>query len=228
MDLQGFGWQLALGTWVTVRVALAGLALGLCLGLLGAAAKLSGFRAARAIAEAYTTMVRGVPEMLLVLLAYFGATVAINSLAVRIGYEQYIDVSPFAAGMIALGLAFGAYATEVFRGAILAVPKGQIDAARAVGMARLIMFRRILLPQVWRFALPGLGNLWLVLLKDTALISVVGLDELMRKSAIAVGYTKQPFTFYFAAALIYLGLTVISMVGLQSFERHARRGVRRA
>lgn len=228
MDLQGFGWQLALGTWMTVRLALAALTLGLCLGLLGAAAKLSRFGVARGPAEAYTTMVRGVPEFLVVLIAYFGATVAINAVAERVGYEGYIDVSPFAAGVIALGLAFGAYATEVFRGAILAVPEGQIDAARAVGMTRLVIFRRIVLPQMWRFALPGLGNLWLVLLKDTSLISVVGLDELMRKTAFAVGYTKQPFTFYLAAAFIYLGLTTVSMIGLQGFERRAGRGVRRA
>ena len=127
--------------------------------------------------------------------------------------------------MLALSLAFGAYATEVLRGAFLAVPRQQVEAAYALGLTRLRTFRHVLLPQVWRSALPGLGNLFLVLLKDTSLVSVVGLDELMRKSALAVSYARQPFTFYLAAALIYLAMTAVSMAGIQALERRAACGM---
>lgn len=228
IDLQGFGAQLAAGTLMTVEIALAALVLGLLLGLGGAAAKLSRFRALRLIGGLYTTLVRGVPELLVVLIVFFGASLAVQGVARWFGYDGYVEVSPFVAGVIALGLAFGAYATEVFRGAFQAVPPGQIEAAMAVGMSRRLTFLRIRLPQVWRFALPGLGNLFLVLLKDTALVSVIGLDELMRKSTIAVSYTKEPFTFYLAAAFIYLAMTAVSMIGLHYLERRSSRGVRRA
>jgi His/Glu/Gln/Arg/opine family amino acid ABC transporter permease subunit len=228
IDLHGFGWQLGVGAWMTVRVALASLALGLLLGLLGAAARLSGSRAARAAAGAYTTVVRGVPELLILLLLFFGGTVLLSRLGSYLRPDAYVEVDALAAGVVALSVIFGAYATEVFRGAILAVPRGQVEAARAVGMSRALLFRRILLPQVWRFALPGLGNLWLVLLKDTSLVSVVGLDELMRKAYVAAGATREPFTFYLAAAAVYLALTAVSTAGLRRLERRAARGVRAA
>jgi polar amino acid transport system permease protein len=224
MDLHGFGWMLGVGLWMTIRVALASVAVGLVLGLIGAAMKLSGSRAARAVAGGYTTIIRGVPELLLLLILFFGGTMALQRIFELLGHDEYVEVSAFGAGVATLGFVFGAYATEVFRGAILAVPPGQIDAARAVGMGRVLRFRRILLPQVWRYALPGLGNLWMVLLKDTALISVVGLDEIMRKASIAAGATREPFTFYAAAALIFLGLTVVSMAALQYSENRAGRG----
>jgi len=228
MDLQGFGWQLAVGLSMTVRVALAAVVVGLLLGMLGATAKLSASRAAQKIANAYTTIVRGVPELILLLILFFGGSILVQKIYQAFGGEDYVEVDAFTAGVLTLGFVFGAYATEVFRGAILAIHPGQVEAARAVGMNRWLVFRRIMLPQVWRFALPGVGNLWMVLMKDTALISVIGLDELMRKSAIAAGATQEPFTFYAAAALIYLGLTVISMIALQSAERRVNRGVRRA
>ena len=139
-----------------------------------------------------------------------------------------VNVSGFAAGTVALSLVFGAFATEVLRGAILAVPKGQLEAARAIGMSRALLIRRILIPQVWRFALPGLGNLWLNLVKDTSLVSVIALDELMRKAGIAVGVTKQPFLFYGAACALYLAVTGVSMIVFARAERWASRGVRPA
>jgi His/Glu/Gln/Arg/opine family amino acid ABC transporter permease subunit len=228
MDLQGFGWQLWAGAWMTVRVAVAALGLGLGFGILGALAKLSRFRSLRWVAGAYTTVIRGVPELLILLLLFFGGTILLTRLSSALGTGRYVEVDAFSAGVFALSVVLGAYATEVFRGAILAVPRGQVEAARAVGMSRGLLFRRILLPQVWRFALPGLGNLWLVLLKDTSLVSVVGLDELMRKAYVAAGATREPFTFYLAAAVLYLGLTIVSTVGLQRLERAASRGVRRA
>lgn len=227
-DLHGFGGTLAAGTWVTIRLAVVSLLFGLILGLLGAGAKLSRFFFLRAAADVCTTVVRGVPELILVLAVYFGGAVIINSLAALIGYSGYIEINAFAAGVLAIGTSFGAYATEVFRGAILAVPKGQVEAARTLGMPAFLMFRRIVLPQVWRYALPALGNLFLILQKNTALVSVTGLSELMRNTTVAVGYTRQPFTFYMTAALIYLGLTTLTMVGNQFLEQWASRGVREA
>lgn len=228
VDLYGFGGTLAAGAGVTIKLALASLIFGLCLGLIGAGAKLSRFFLLRTAADIGTTLVRGVPELILVLAVYFGGAVVINGLAAQIGYSGYIEINAFGAGVLAIGAAFGAYATEVFRGAILAVPKGQVDAARAMGMPALLLFRRIVLPQVWRYALPGLGNLFLILQKNTALVSVTGLSELMRNTTVAVGYTRKPFTFYLVAALIYLGFTTITMVGNQFLERWASRGVKEA
>ncbi|MDF2095571.1 ABC transporter permease [Aquibaculum arenosum] len=227
-DLRGYGWMLWEGLQLTLLVGLASLLLAILLGLLGAWAKLGASRIARGIAGTYTTVVRGVPELLLILLVFYGTPTLIQNTAARWGTPVYINLDPFVSGVLTLGFIYGAFATEVFRGAFLAVPPGQIEAARACGMSRHLTFRRIVLPQVWRFALPGLGNVWMVLIKATALISVIQLDELMRKTQIAVGATKLPFTFYFVASLMYLGITVASMLLQQRFEAMANRGVRRA
>lgn len=224
MDLQGFGHLLISGAWVTLQLALCSLAVGLIFGLLGASAKVSSSRILNAIGNGYTLFVRGMPELLLVLTIFFGASTVLMAVASQFGYDEYIELSPFVAGVIALSIAFGAYATEVFRSALQEIPKGQKEAAVALGMTPFQTFMRVTLPQVWRIALPGLGNLFLVLLKDTALVSVIGLNELMRQTAVAVGYTKEPFTFYLAAACVYLLLTSFSMVGLHFLERFANRG----
>ncbi len=226
-DLQGFGDQLLLGLWMTLKVAWGGLLLGLVLGLIGASLKLSRSAIAYAIGTTYTTIIRGLPELLVVLIIYFGSATLLTRVAGWFGYDGYLELSPLAAGITALGIAFGAYATEVFRGAIQAIPKGQIEAAMACGMSRSQVFFRITLPQAWRVALPGLGNLFQVLLKDTSLISVVGLEEIIRKSQIAISNTKEPFTFYFVAALIYLTITIIVMLGQHHAERWAGRGMSR-
>lgn len=227
IDLYGFGNQLWLGVVVTLELALASLAVGLVLGLVGASAKLSSVGIFRWLANAYTTIIRGVPELLTVLIIYFGATTVLMSIAGLFGYDEYIEIGPFTAGVVALGLTFGAYATEVFRGALQSIPKGQREAAVALGMGPFRTFYRIILPQVWRVSLPGLGNLFLVLLKDTALVSVVGLDDIMRKANIAVSSTKEPFLFYSAAAFLYLALTIVSMVAVHFMEKYANRGLRR-
>ena len=221
LDLQGFGDQLLAGTWITVQLALCSLAVGLLLGLLGAAAKLSGSKTARALAGGYTSLIRGIPELLTVLIIYFGATTVLMGIASWFGYDEYIEISPFVAGVTALSLTFGAYATEVLRGAMQAIPKGQREAGLVLGMGRFKIFYRITLPQVWRLALPGLGNLFLVLLKDTALVSVIGLEEIMRKANIAVGFTKEPFLFYMSAAAIYLLLTILTMALIHWLEKRA-------
>lgn len=224
-NLYGFGPLLFLGTLITVQLSLASALFGLVFGLLGATMKLSRFRLLRLLAGIYTAVIRGVPELIVILFLYYGGVILLNNLAHSLGYNGYIDVSGFTAGVAALSLTFGAYATEIFRGAIAAVPDNQIEAARAIGMTQITIFRRILLPQVWRFALPGLGNIFLVIIKETALVSVVGLDELMRKTDIAVGFTKEPFTFYLFAAFIYMAITTITMLVQRELERRANRGV---
>ncbi|MEX0430166.1 ABC transporter permease [Spiribacter insolitus] len=226
MDLQGFGAQLASGTWITVQLALASMACAVVLGLLGASAKTAGPAPLRWLGTAYTGMVRGLPELLVILLVYFGAAMVVNQAASALGYTDYIELSPFVAGVIALAFNYGAYMTEVFRGALATIPRGHTEAGMALGMGRLRIFRRIVLPQVWRVALPASGNIFLALLKDTALVSVIGLEDLMRETAIAVGYSKQPFTFYLAAAFIYLGLTAVATLGIHWLERRTTHGMR--
>ncbi|WP_151670737.1 ABC transporter permease [Nitrincola schmidtii] len=218
MDLHGFGHLLLAGTWITLKLAFTSLFFGLILGLIGAAAKLSPIRALRWIATTYTTLIRGIPELLLVLIIYFGTTEILLRL-----FDKYIEISAFAAGVTALSIAFGAYATEVFRSALQEIPKGQRESAMAMGLNRWQTFTRILMPQLWRIAIPGLGNLFLVLLKDTALVSVIGLDDLMRQAYVAAGFTKLPFTFYLAAAFIYLLLTIIFMQAIRFMEIRANR-----
>ncbi len=227
-DFRGYGWVFWDGVQITLAVGLASLPVALVLGLFGAWGKLSSNAVVRSLAGAYTTVVRGVPELVLITLVYYGFTIILQDLASSItGKREQIDLNPFITGTIALGSIYGAFATEVFRGAFLAVDRGQIEAASAYGMNRALAFRRIILPQMWRYALPGLGNLWLVLLKATALVSVIQLPELMRMTSIGVGATRQPFTFYFTASLIYLAITAASLVVIRSAEKHASRGVAR-
>ena len=227
LDLKGYGHLLIDGAWMTVAAGLLSLAVAILLGLAAAAAKVSGSRLVRVIADTYTTVIRGVPELVLLLLVFFGGTILLQKLFQLFGNDGYVEVNAFCAGIGTIGFVYGAFATEVFRGAIQAVPKGQLEAARACGMNRWLVLRRVLLPQMWRFAIPGLGNVWLVLLKATSLMSVVGLDELTRKSYVAAGATKLYFVFLLMAALIYLLLTIVSMLVLQYIERRANRGVRR-
>ncbi len=222
--LYGYGFSLILGAVVTVKLTLLALIIGLILGLGGALGVLSQYRTLRVVVESITTVIRGIPELLFVLGIYLGSSVVLNDIAARLGYDGYIDIDSFNAGVIALSLVFGAYGTEVFRGAIQAIDDGQLEAASAYGMGRFTRFRRIVLPQMWRIAMPGLGNLFMVLLKNTALLSVIGVQDLMRNATSAVGFTKEPFPFYLATCVIYLVLTSISMIGLEWLERRANRG----
>ena len=222
---KGFGDELLLGALVTMEVALYSLAIGLVLGLLAAGGKLSQSRILRAIAEFYTLLIRGIPELLIILLVYYSGGAAIEGLLKAVGFEGAFDFNKRLAGALALGLIFGAFAAEVFRGAFMAVHKGQIEAGVAIGMTRWQVFRRIRFPQMLRFAIPGLGNLWMVLLKDTSLVSVIALDELMRETNVAAEATQRPFVFYLAATVIYLLLTIVSDFFRARLERHANRGV---
>jgi len=204
------------------------MALGLVFGTLAATAKLSDLLPLQAVAGSYTTVVRGVPELLVIYLLFFGGNQAVMFVAGMFGYDGYIELHAFTIGMFAVGIISGAYSTEVIRGAVLSVPRGELEAAYAIGMSRWLVFRRILAPQVARFALPGLGNVWQLTLKDTALISVTGLVEIMRQAHVAAGSTRQPFTFYAVAVVLYLILTSFSNYGFQRAEAWANRGVRRA
>ncbi|MEB0006556.1 ABC transporter permease [Pseudomonas sp. MH9.2] len=227
IDIYGFGPALAAGALMTVKLALSALCLGLVLGLLGALAKTSPYKSLQWLGGTYSTLVRGIPELLWVLLIYFGTVNLMRSLGEALGKPD-LELNAFAAGVIALGLCFGAYATEVFRGAILAIPKGHREAGMALGMSTSRIFIKLIMPQMWRIALPGLGNLFMILMKDTALVSVIGLEEIMRHSQIAVGFTKQAFTFYMVAAFMYLGLTVLAMIGMYLLEKRAARGFLRS
>lgn len=213
-DLQSYGNVLITGTLITIKLGFVGLLFGLLFGLLGAAAKSSNLKILRLLSGLYTTVVRGIPELLFVLFMFFGSDLAYKAIMKALGYTQYVEVSAFWAGVTALSVMFGAYATEVFRMALKEIPLGQWEAAESLGMKSSQTFFRIILPQMWAVALPGLGNLTLVLLKDTALVSLIGLKDLMFFAQRAAQSTQEPFTFYMAAALIYLCLTVVIMAAI--------------
>lgn len=216
------------GAKLTVYVGVSSMAIAIVLGLIGLLCKLSASPVVRFLADIYTTVIRGIPELVLILLVYYGLPTLIQDITAALGFPVYISLNPFAAGILTIGFIYGAFSTEVFRGAYLAVPRGQIEAARACGMSGSLTFRRILLPQMMRFALPGLGNVWMVLIKATALISVIQLPELMRSADIAARNTRKPFTFFMVASLIYLGITIVSNVIQQWAEKRAARGIKRA
>lgn len=229
LDLQGYGSLLWEGTQLTIMVGVCSMFVAILLGLLGAWGKLCKKPFFNLLSAIYTTVIRGVPELVLILLVFYGVPTLVMDLSrTLIGHEIIIDFNPFVSGVWTIGFIYGAFSTEVFRGAFMAVPKGQLEAARAMGMNPMLAFRRVLLPQVWRFALPGLGNVWMVLIKATALISVIQLPELMRNAEIASRATRMPFTIFFAASLIYLGITVLSMYAQLKAESWANRGVRKA
>ncbi|PVH29852.1 ABC transporter permease [Pararhodobacter oceanensis] len=220
--------QLLAGTWMTVKLALVSLAIALVFGLLGAWAKLSKNRLAQRLAGIYTTLVRGVPDLVLILLVFFGGQVMINELGYATGLWGYVDISKFAAGAATIGVIFGAYFTETFRGAIMAIPPGQIEAGVSCGMRKSLIFRHIIWPQMVRYALPGFTNNWLVQLKTTALVSVIGLQDLVYNAFTAGRSTGQLFTFMAAAFVIYLMLTGLSDLAFRALDRRYSRGVVRA
>lgn len=225
-SLHGYGPSIFEGTILTLEVSLASLFIAMLLGISGALAKLSRARSLRLVSQIYTTIIRGIPDLVLMLLIFFGGQVFINQLGPMLGYDDYIDINPFIAGVSTIGFIFGAYMTETFRGAILAVSKGQLEAGTAYGMSSFMVFRRITLPQMVRHALPGFGNNWLVLVKTTALVSIIGLDDMVRKAGLAAGATRKPFTFYLVVAINYLLITTLSIYILKQLERRYSVGVR--
>jgi arginine/ornithine transport system permease protein len=227
LDLHGYLPLILDGFLLTLEVALLSLLIAVLLGMAGALAKLSGLRAARVVATVYTTIIRGIPDLVLMTLIFFGGQMVINQIGDRLGWD-YVDVDPFVSGVITIGFIFGAYMTETFRGAILAVPRGEIEAGHAFGLSPPKVFLRITLPASVRHALPGFGNNWLVLAKTTALVSVIGLQDMVYNAGQAGGATREPFTFYFVVALLFLAVTTVSEIGLRWLNRRYSAGVRRA
>ena len=219
----GWGATLLEGLAKSVMIALGAFSLGLVIGTLGAYGKLYGGPLTRDLLSVYTTIVRAVPELILILILYFAFTSSINNVLLSWGFER-IQISGFAAGIAVLGVVQGAYATEVLRGAILSVPPGQIEAARAMGMPPLMLAWRVTLPQMLAAAIPGLANLWLVATKDTALLAVVGYAELTLVTRQAASTTKAFFTFFMAAGLLYLAISIVSTLIFGRIEAWARRG----
>lgn len=227
INLHGYGPNILQGTLLTLELCLASLVIAVLLGMVTAMAKLSGSRAMNLVAQAYTTVIRGIPDLVLMLIIFFGGQIFVNQMAAKVGYEGYIDINPFTAGVCTIGFIFGAYMAETFRGAILAVPRGQLEAGQAYGMSRFMIFRRILLPQMVRHAIPGFGNNWLVLMKTTALVSVIGLNDMVRMAGMAAGATREPFTFYLVVAFNYLVFTSVSIWILNTLNKKYSMGTTR-
>lgn len=227
MFFQGYGPLLWAGTLMTAKLAVLSLVAAVALGLAGAAAKLSSNRLAVTLGTFYTTLIRAVPDLVLMLLLFYGMQILLNDVTDLLGWDQ-IDIDPFWAGVITLGFIYGAYFAETFRGAFLSVPRGQLEAGFAFGMSSSRVFRRILFPQMMRYALPGIGNNWQVLVKATALVSIVGLSDLVKAAQDAGKSTLDFFFFMLIAGAIYLAITTISNLVLIYLEKRYSVGVRLA
>ncbi|HFG6904954.1 ABC transporter permease [Acinetobacter baumannii] len=226
MSFSGYGPLLLSGTWMTIQLALLSLLLSVIIGLIGASSKLSNIKALRYIATAYTTLIRSVPDLVIMLLLFYSLQLGLNQITEALQMDQ-IDINPFVAGVITLAFIYGAYFTETFRGAFQSVPRGQIEAAMAYGMTPWQVFHRVLFPQMMRFALLGIGNNWQVLIKATALVSIIGLTDIVKITQDAGRSTMQLFFFSIVAAAIYLAITTVSNLILIWLERHYSAGVRK-
>lgn len=216
--VSGYYFSILQGSLISVAVALTSLAIAVVLGLLAAVARLSHYRPSVYMATAYTTVMRGIPELVLMLLVFYGGTMGLNELLKWMGSASSVDINPFAAGTLTLGVIYGAYMSETFRGAILAIPAGQAEAAHAFGMGKWQLFFRIILPQMVRYALPGFSNNWLVLIKATALVSLIGLHDMTYMAKQASAATRQPFVFLLFTALLFLLFTSLSLWGLRKLN----------
>jgi len=219
----GWGDELLAGLGVTVTLALVTLPIGLVLGFLLALAKDSGDKSLNAAATILTTIFRGLPELLTLFIIYYGGQIALQQLF-RLLFDSYIEFSAFTAGVVALSLVFASFSSEVFLSAFRGIQNGQYEGAYALGLRPTTTMRLVILPQLIKLALPGLSNLWLILLKDTSLVSVIALNDLLRNTNIAVGVTKEPFFFYSVACLIYLALSILSSFGIGGIDRWSSRG----
>ena len=224
---EGWGDEILLGVGVTVSLALATLPFGLLVGFLVALGKQSEEPSLRLASNIYTTIFRGLPELLTLFLVYFGVQIGAQQLLALFGYTGGVSINSFVAGMIALGVVFSSYASEVFLSAFRAIPRGQYEGGYAIGLSYGKTMRLVILPQLVRIALPGLSNLWLILVKDTALVSVVGLSDILRQTSIAARVSKEAFLFFGLACLIYLALAIVSSFGIARIERWAGKTVTR-
>ena len=220
----GWGDELFYATLMTIAVAITAMIIGFSFAAIFTPLKLSKNKLLNLIANSYTTVIRGVPELLVIYLFFFGGTGAVMFVASIFGYNEYIEINAFITGAFAIGIISGAYSTEVFRGAVMSIDKGQFEAAKVLGLSKFVQFYKIILPQVLRLAIPNLSNVWQITLKDTSLISVTGLVEIMRQSYIAAGSTRDPLFFYSFAAVLYLLLTFVSMKLINRLEVKYSRG----
>ena len=220
----GWGDELFRATLMTIAVSITAMLIGFSFAAIFTPLKLSKFKSLNLIANIYTTVIRGVPELLVIYLFFFGGSGAIMFVASMFGYNEYIEINAFVTGSFAIGIISGAYSTEVFRGAIQSIDKGQFEAAKVLGFSKFKQFYKIILPQMLRLAIPNLSNVWQITLKDTSLISVTGLVEIMRQSYIAAGSTRDPLFFYSFAAVLYLLLTFLSMKLINKLEIKYSRG----
>jgi len=220
----GWGDELFIATLMTVAVSITAMVIGFIFALIFTPLKLSKYKFLNYIANFYTTIIRGVPELLVIYLFFFGGSGAIMYVASIFGYNEYIEINAFLTGAFSIGIISGAYSTEVFRGALQSIDKGQFEASNVLGFNKIIRFYKIILPQMLRLSIPNLSNVWQITLKDTSLISVTGLVEIMRQSYIAAGSTRDPLFFYTFAAILYLLLTFLSMKFINRMEVKYNRG----
>ena len=220
----GWGDELFYATLMTIAVSITAMIIGFVFSLIFTPLKLSNKKYLNLIGNFYTTVVRGVPELLVIYLLFFGGSGAIMFVASIFGYNDYIEINAFITGSFAIGIISGAYSTEVFRGAILSIDKGQFEACKVLGLKKNVQFFKVIMPQMLRLAIPNLSNVWQITLKDTSLISVTGLVEIMRQSYIAAGSTRDPLFFYSFAAVLYLLLTYLSMKLINKLEIKYSRG----
>ncbi len=220
----GWGDELFYATLMTVAVSITAMIIGFFFALIFTPLKLSRYKTLNLIGNFYTTVIRGVPELLVIYLFFFGGSGAIMFVASMFGYNEYIEINAFITGSFAIGIISGAYSTEVFRGAIQSIDKGQFEASKVLGIKKNIQFFKVIMPQMLRLAIPNLSNVWQITLKDTSLISVTGLVEIMRQSYIAAGSTRDPLFFYSFAAVLYLLLTYFSMKLINKLEVKYSRG----
>ena len=220
----GWGDELFYATLMTIAVSITAMIIGFSFAAIFTPLKLSKNKFLNFIANSYTTIIRGVPELLVIYLFFFGGTGAVMYVASIFGYNEYIEINAFITGAFAIGIISGAYSTEVFRGAVQSIDKGQFEAAKVLGLSKFAQFFKIILPQVLRLAIPNLSNVWQITLKDTSLISVTGLVEIMRQSYIAAGSTRDPLFFYTFAAVLYLLLTFLSMRFINRMEVKYNKG----
>ena len=220
----GWGDELFYATLMTIAVSITAMIIGFSFAAIFTPLKLSKNKLLNFIANSYTTLIRGVPELLVIYLFFFGGTGAVMYVASIFGYNEYIEINAFVTGAFAIGIISGAYSTEVFRGAVQSIDKGQFEAAKVLGVGKFVQFYKIILPQMLRLAIPNLSNVWQITLKDTSLISVTGLVEIMRQSYIAAGSTRDPLFFYCFAAVLYLMLTYLSMKLINRLEAKYSRG----
>lgn len=221
---QGWGDEMARGVLVTLELAAGAYLLGLLIGMFGAIARRSELRGLNRLAAGYSTAFRALPELVVISIIYFGGSMAAGEVLSWFGDGGYVEVDALTSGILALGLVQGAYQTEVFRGAIQAVPDGQWEAARAIGLGRGVTFFKVILPQVWRLAFPGMSNLWMTVLKETALVSAIGLEDVVRSAQMAAASTRSPFIFFTAVVVAYLVITAVSNSVIARLEIRVNRG----